>query len=138
MEANFPWILRANSVRDRIPVGTRFSAHPDRPWDPVSLLYNGYWVFHGCRGSRGVVLTPPNHHLMQKVLEKSRAIPLLNLRAYVAYKKGKNLLIWSQVRVRREDWFEPAFNVHIPLSSFLKTFLYLPSINSVAKNLFVV
>jgi hypothetical protein len=25
-------------VRDRIPVGTRFSACQDRPWDPPSLL----------------------------------------------------------------------------------------------------
>ena len=32
-------------VRDRIPVGTRFSAHPDRPWGPLSLLHNGYRVF---------------------------------------------------------------------------------------------
>ena len=31
-------------VRDGIPVGTRFSARPDRPWDPPSLLYNGYRV----------------------------------------------------------------------------------------------
>ena len=23
------------TVRDRIPVGTRFSAHPDRPWGPT-------------------------------------------------------------------------------------------------------
>ena len=28
---------------------------------------------------------------MPKVLEKSRAIPLLTLRAWVAYKKGENL-----------------------------------------------
>ena len=33
------------TVRDRIPVGTRFSASPDRPWGPPSLLYNGYRVF---------------------------------------------------------------------------------------------
>ena len=26
------------TVRDRIPVGTRFSARPDRPWGPSSLL----------------------------------------------------------------------------------------------------
>ena len=26
------------TVRDRIPVGTRFSAGPDRPWGPPSLL----------------------------------------------------------------------------------------------------
>jgi len=33
------------TVRDRMPVGTRFSARPDRPWGPPSLLNNGYWVF---------------------------------------------------------------------------------------------
>ena len=33
------------TVRDRIPVETRFSARLDRPWGPPSLLYNGYWVF---------------------------------------------------------------------------------------------
>ena len=33
------------TVRNRIPVGTRFSARPGRPWDPPSLLYNGYRVF---------------------------------------------------------------------------------------------
>ena len=26
------------TVRDRIPVGTRFSARPDRPWGPPSFL----------------------------------------------------------------------------------------------------
>ena len=26
------------TVRNRIPVGTRFSARPDRPWSPPSLL----------------------------------------------------------------------------------------------------
>ena len=35
------------TVRDRIPVGMRFSAHPDQPWGPPSLLYNGYRVFPG-------------------------------------------------------------------------------------------
>ena len=33
------------TVRDRIPVGTRFSARQNRPWGPPSLLYNGYRVF---------------------------------------------------------------------------------------------
>jgi hypothetical protein len=28
-------------------VGARFSARPDRPLDPPSLLYNGYRVFTG-------------------------------------------------------------------------------------------
>ena len=35
------------TVRDRIPVGTRFSARPDRPWGPPSLLQNEYRVFPG-------------------------------------------------------------------------------------------
>jgi len=35
------------TARDRIPVGTRFSARLDRPWGPPSLLYNGYRVFPG-------------------------------------------------------------------------------------------
>ena len=34
-------------VRGSNPGGTRFSAPPDRPWDPPSLLYNGYRVFPG-------------------------------------------------------------------------------------------
>ena len=34
-------------VRDRIPVGTRFSGRPDQPWGPPSHLYNGYWFFLG-------------------------------------------------------------------------------------------
>ena len=31
------------------PGGTRFSARPDRPWGPPSLLYNGYRVFPGVK-----------------------------------------------------------------------------------------
>ena len=34
---------------------------------------------------------PPTPHLVPKVLEKGRAIPLLTLKACVAYKKGENL-----------------------------------------------
>jgi len=47
---------------DRIPVGTRFSACPDRPWGPSSLLYNGYRVFRGgkVRPRRTAHPSPPS------------------------------------------------------------------------------
>ena len=49
-------------VRDRIPVGTRFSAPPDRPWDQPSLLYNGYRVFRGGKVRPGLAAdhSPPS------------------------------------------------------------------------------
>jgi hypothetical protein len=40
-----PTEQRTGRSEDRIPVGARFSARPDRPWGPPSLLYNGYRVF---------------------------------------------------------------------------------------------
>ena len=48
--------------RDRIPVGTRFSARPDRPWGPPGLLYNGYPVFPGgkLRPGRAADHSPPS------------------------------------------------------------------------------
>jgi len=71
-------------------VGMKFSARPDRPWGTPSLLYNGYQVFPGGRGGRGVGLTP-HSYLECRGPRKSRAIPVLILRAFVAYKKGENL-----------------------------------------------
>jgi len=40
------------TVQDQIPVGTIFSARPDRPWSPPSHLYNGYRVFPGVEVAR--------------------------------------------------------------------------------------
>jgi hypothetical protein len=37
-------LTTGRTVRDRILEGTRFSACPDQPWGPPSLLYNGYRV----------------------------------------------------------------------------------------------
>jgi len=48
------------------------------------------WVFTGVRSCRGVGLTP-NAHLECRGLRKSRAIPLLILRAFVDYKKDEHL-----------------------------------------------
>jgi hypothetical protein len=39
--------LQAGRSGDRIPVGAKFSACPDCPWGPPSLLYNGYQFFPG-------------------------------------------------------------------------------------------
>ena len=47
------------TVRDRIPVGTRFSSRPDRPCGPPSILYNGYWVFPGGKVRPGRGADPP-------------------------------------------------------------------------------
>jgi len=42
--------------------GTRFSARPDQPWGPSSLLYNGYRVFPGgkVRPGRAADHSPPS------------------------------------------------------------------------------
>ena len=44
------------------PVGARFSARPDRPWGPPSLLYNRYRVFSGgkVRPGRAADHSPPS------------------------------------------------------------------------------
>jgi hypothetical protein len=50
----------------------------------------GTGSFPGVKCGRSVELTP-HPHLVPKVLEESRAIPLLPLWACVAYKKRENL-----------------------------------------------
>jgi len=47
---------------EQIPLGAKFSARPDRPWNPLSLLYNGYQVFSGgkLRPGRAAVHSPPS------------------------------------------------------------------------------
>jgi len=68
-------------------MGTRISARPDWPLGPTSLLCNGYWFLPGGRGGRGVGLTPTPSSAEDP--RKRRAIPLLVLRACVAYKRVK-------------------------------------------------
>ena len=50
------------TVRGSNPGGASFSARPDRPWDPPSLLYNGYQVFPGgkVRQGRAAEHSPPS------------------------------------------------------------------------------
>jgi hypothetical protein len=63
--------------------GEIFCSRLDWPWGPPSLLYNGYWVsFPGVKQlGRGVDHPPPSS---AEVKEKSRAIPLLPLWAFMA------------------------------------------------------
>ena len=50
--------------------GEIFRTYPDRLRGPPSLLYNGYRVFHGAKGGRGVMLTthPPSSAEVKKEL----------------------------------------------------------------------
>ena len=57
--------------------GEIFRTYPDRLRGPPSLLYNGYRVFPGCKGGRGVML--PTHPLLVPRLRKSGAIPPLTI-----------------------------------------------------------
>ena len=64
---------------------------PYRPWGPPSLLYNGCRVFPEGKKRTGRD-TDPSPHYSAEVQKQSRAIPLLSLRAFVAYKKGETYL----------------------------------------------
>ena len=59
--------------------GEIFRTCPDRPWDPTSLLYNGYRVFPGGKERPGRDADPSP--LLVPWSRKSRAIPLLPLPA---------------------------------------------------------
>ena len=50
--------------------GKIFHAHPDRPWGPPSLLYDGHRVFPGGKSAR-VWCWPPNPNLAPTVKEYS-------------------------------------------------------------------
>ena len=61
--------LRAGRSGDRILVGTRFPARPDRSWDLPSLLYNGYLVFPGSKvrpGRAAGHLSPSSAAVMEE------------------------------------------------------------------------
>ena len=69
--------------------GEIFRTCPDRLRGTPNLLYNGYRVFTGGKGGRGVVLTTYSL-LSAEVYKKGRAIPLLFLRACAAYNRAKS------------------------------------------------
>jgi hypothetical protein len=56
----------------------------------------GTGSFPGVESDWGVTLTP--HPLLVPRLKNSRAIPLLSLRAFVAYKKGETYLLGYELK----------------------------------------
>ena len=64
--------------------GEIFRTCPDRPWGPLTLLYNGYRVFPEAKSGQGVTLTP--HPLLVPWSSKSRAIPLHPYGPYGLYR----------------------------------------------------
>ena len=47
--------------------GEIFRTRPDRPWDPPSLLFNGYRVFSGGKAARAWRWPPKHFHLAPKL-----------------------------------------------------------------------
>jgi hypothetical protein len=66
--------------------GEIFRTYPDRLRGPPNLLYNGYRVFPGGKGGRGVMLT--THRLLVPRLRKSWAIPPLTLWVLLGLLRG--------------------------------------------------
>jgi hypothetical protein len=66
--------------------GEIFRTYPDRLRGPPSLLYNGYRVFPGAKGGRGVMLT--THPLLVPRLRKSWAVPPLTLWVLLGLLRG--------------------------------------------------
>jgi hypothetical protein len=69
--------LRAGRSGDRIRWDDIFRTYPDPLRGPPSLLYNGYRVFPGSKGSRGLMLT--THPILVPRLRKRWAVPPLTL-----------------------------------------------------------
>jgi len=71
--------LQTGQSGDRILVGARFSARPDQPWGPPSLLYNGNRVFPGGKERPG--RNAGTSFLLVPSSRKSRVVRLLLLQA---------------------------------------------------------
>ena len=75
--------------------GEIFRTYPDRLRGPPSLLYNGYRVFPGGKGGRGVMLT--THPLLVPRLRKSWAIPPLTPWVLLGLLRGYLYLYYTPV-----------------------------------------
>jgi len=102
-------------------VGTRFSARPDRPWVPQSLVQNGFRVIPGGTDGQGLGLTP--HPSSAEGPRKSRATPLPTLRAFVVYKMGENLTAY--LRACLPTYLPACLHTYLPacLHTYLPTYL---------------
>jgi hypothetical protein len=80
--------------------GEIFRTYPYRLRGPPTLLYDGYWVFPGGKGGRGVMLT--THPLLVQRLRKSWAIPTLTLWVLLGLLRGSPYYICvSQFTVQK-------------------------------------
>jgi hypothetical protein len=103
------WMVRGSN-----PSGARFSACPNQPWGPPSILYNEYRFFPG-RGKygRGVLLT--THPLLVPWSRKIRAIPLPTLWATTGPVTGTFTFIFEKVDqcAQRQELITVSLVVHI-------------------------
>ena len=90
--------------------GEIFRTYPDQLRGPPSLLYNGYRVFPGGKGGRGVMMT--THPLLVPRLRKSWAIPPLTLWVLLG-------LLWGSLH-HNVSWKVSVLCAHSELCYILK------------------
>jgi hypothetical protein len=83
------FILESLGIESRC--GEIFRTYPDQLRGPPSLLYNGYRLFPGGKGGRGVMLT--THPLLVQRLRKSWATPPLTLWVLLGLLRGSLYLL---------------------------------------------
>ena len=128
------------TVRDRIPVGTRFSACPDRPWAHPASCKIGTECFPGETCGLGVLLT--THSLLVPRSWNSRAIPLPTLWATPGLKRDYFTFFtyWTTSKFARRTnsigfegfirklhrQIKTAFPIIFPLPEPLEMILHIP------------
>ena len=94
------------TARGSNPGGPRFSARPDRPWGPPSLLYNEYRVFPGgkVRQGRAADHSPPSTAAVMEEQSYTSTHPVGHNRA----SNGNTLTFFysGKVEERSYDWIQ--------------------------------
>jgi hypothetical protein len=98
--------------------GEIFRTYPDRLPGPPSLLHNGYRVFPGGKGGRGVMLT--KHPILVPRLRKSWVIHPLTLWVLLGLLRGSlisshgNIVFWQVTPLRLANitslWRRPSYS----------------------------